>query len=298
LFDLIAIDKLWLDILLRVPALPQHDQKVLAEPLDRQPGGMGGNVACAASRLGLRTGMVGWVGDDADGQRVLADLHRFGVDTSQVIIQADTGTNYTTVLLDSSGEKAIIIVPTSFDTLDLDSTLTEYLSQARLVYCAAYDPEQLARVAAVVHAAGGLLTTDIEPAAGLDDDSFRQTLSQVDIAFIDTDTLRVDDYEAAARELQAAGPDLVVMTFGVEGSLACDGAGITRCPAFEVPVVDTTGAGDCFAAGFLTAYLRGLPLAQTLRYASAAAALSIQAYGARAALPTDGAVGAFLAGEA
>jgi sugar/nucleoside kinase (ribokinase family) len=258
---------------------------------------MGGNVACAASRLGLRTGMVGWVGDDADGQRVLADLHRFGVDTSQVIIQADTGTNYTTVLLDPSGEKAIIIVPTSFDALNLDPPLTAYLGQARLVYCAAYDPEQLGRVAAVVRAACGLLTTDIEPVAGLDDDSFRHTLSQVDIAFIDTDTLRLEDCAQAAWQLQAVGPELVVMTFGARGSLACDGVGITRCPAFEAPVVDTTGAGDCFAAAFLAAYLRGAPLAQTLRYASAAAALSIQAFGARAALPTDGAVRSFLAGQ-
>jgi ribokinase/sulfofructose kinase len=171
------------------------------------------------------------------------------------------------------------------------------LSQARLVYCAAYDPEQLARVSAVVHAAGVLVTTDIEPAAGLDDATFRQTLSQVDIAFIDTDTLRVEDYEDAAHELQAAGPRLVVMTFGAKGSLACDGAGITHCPAFDVPVVDTTGAGDCFAAAFLTAYLRESPLDQALRYASAAAALSIQQYGPRAALPTDEEVRAFLGEE-
>jgi sugar/nucleoside kinase (ribokinase family) len=280
---------------LRVPALPRRDQKVLAEPLDKQPGGMGGNVACAAGRLGLRTGMVGWVGDDADGQRVLSDLHRFGVDTAHVIIQPETTTNYTTVLLDSSGEKAIIIVPTSFDTLNLDSSLIAYLSRARLVYCAAYDPEQLGRVAAVVHAAGGLMTTDIEPAAGLDDDSLRQTLAQVDIAFIDTDTLQLEDYAEAARQFRVAGPDLVVMTFGAAGSLACDKSGVTRCPAFKAPVVDTTGAGDCFAAAFLSAYLWELPLDQALRYASAAAALSIQAFGARAALPTDEDIRSFLA---
>ena len=77
------------------------------------------------------------------------------------------------------------------------------------------------------------------------------------------------------------------MSFGAEGALACDAQGVTHCPAFTVPVVDTTGAGDCFAAAFLTAYLRHSPLDQALRYASAAAALSIQAYGARGALPTD-----------
>ena len=280
-----------------MPELPRRDQKVLAEPLDRQPGGMGGNVACAAGRLGLRTGMIGWVGDDADGQLVLADLHRFGVDTAHVIIQPETATNYTTVLLDSSGEKAIIIVPTSFDTLDLDSTLTAYLSQARLVYCAAYDPEQLARVAAVVHAAGGLVTTDIEPAAGLDDDTFRQTLTQVDIAFIDAGTFETDHtdhYEEVAQKLRAMGPRLVVMGLGADGSLACDADGVVSCPAFRVPVTDTTGAGDCFAAACLAAYLRGESKRSMLRYANAAAALSIQAHGARGALPTAAEVDAFL----
>ncbi len=294
-FDLIAIDKSWVDILLRVPALPGYDQKVLGQPLDRQPGGMGGNVACAASRLGLRTGMVSWVGDDADGRLVLDELRRFGVDTTHVVVEPDTTTNFTVVLLDPSGEKAIVIVPTTFDTLLLDAPQTAYLSDARIVYSTSYDIDQVERTAAVVHDAGGLVATDIEPAAMLQGDALTRVLSVIDIAFLNADVLDTDDHREAAQELRAAGPRLVVITFGAQGALACTAEEIVHRPAFAVPVVDTTGAGDCFVAAFLAAYLRRLPLEQMLAYAHAAAALSIQAYGARGALPTDEQVRAFLA---
>lgn len=252
---------------------------------------MGGNLACAASRLGLRVGMVSWVGDDADGQFVLADLRRFGVDTTHVVVKSNTNTSYTTVLLDASGEKAIIIVPTSFDVLDLTSTLITYLGQAHLIYAPAYDLKQLEQVAEIVHAAGGLICTDVEPAAGLQGDTLALVLSLVDIAFFKADT---QDPKTYAQELRAAGPQLVVLTLGAQGALACSTQELVYCPAFTVPVVDTTGAGDCFMAAFLAAHLRHFPLAQALRYAHAAAALSIQDYGARSALPNEAQVQAFL----
>lgn len=231
--------------------------------------------------------MVSWVGDDTGGRLVLADLQRFGVDVTHVVVEENTSTNFTTVLIDPSGEKAIIIVPTAFNTLTLTPSLVSYLSNARLVYSTAYDLDQLERTARVIHAAGGLMSADIEPVAGLLDEALRQALSVVDILFLDAETLHTDDYEQAAQELRAAGPRLVVITLGAQGALACDAQGLIRCPAFQVPVVDTTGAGDCFTAAFLTAYLRQFPLNQALLYAHAAAALSIQGYGARGALPTD-----------
>ncbi len=285
-FDLIAIDKSWVDILLRVPALPGHDQKVVAEPLGRCPGGGGGNVACAASRLGLRAGMVSWVGDDTDGQLVLDDLRRFGVDTSHIAVKPGAPTNFTVVLIDPSGEKAIVIAPTTFDTLHLDAPLRAYLRAAHIVYSTTYDLEQLAQVAAVVRDAGGLLAADIEPATVPPDERLRHALSLVDIAFLNATAFDPKEAAEMAGELCAAGPRVVVLTFGAHGAFACTDRQVVRHPAFSVPVVDTTGAGDCFAAAFMAAYLRRFPLEHALVYAQAAAALSIQAHGARGGLPT------------
>lgn len=297
-YDLIAIDKSYVDVLLRVMALPRADEKVLAEPLGRAPGGMGGNVCAAASRLGLRTGMVSWVGDDADGRLVLDDLQRFGVDTRYVAVESGRATNYTTILIAPGGEKAIIIVPTAFEELALDAALARYLSHARLVYATPYDPDQLARVAAVVRGANGLVVTDIEAVAALDHVALREVLAAVDIAFVHDSAVQGSDSRATLRELLAFGPRLVVSTAGAGDALACTVDGIACRPAFAVPVVDTTGAGDCFAAAFLTAYLRQWPLDQALLYAHAAAALSIQGYGSRGALPDHQQVTAFLAAHA
>lgn len=239
--------------------------------------------------------MVSWVGDDANGQLALADLEHFGVDTTHVVVRPGTVTNFTTIMIDPSGEKAIIIVPTSVDALTLASPLTSYLSNSRLVYLPPYDIDQLERVAAVVQAAGGLVCTDIEPVVDLAEPALRQILSCVDIAFLKANTLDTTDYDQAAQNMQAAGPDLIVITFGAKGAMACDAQSVVKSPAFSVPVVDTTGAGDCFAASFLAAYLRQIPLDKALRYASAAAALSIRGYGARGALPTDEQIQLFLA---
>lgn len=238
--------------------------------------------------------MVSWVGDDAAGALVLADLQRFGVDTTHVIIEPGTATNFTTVLIDSSGEKAVIIVPTAFNTLKLTPALKKYLSRTACVYISPYDLEQLAQVAALVHRAGGLICTDIEPVANLNTETLLKTLALVDIAFINAAALPDDDLERAVLELSAAGPTVVVATAGARGAVACQAQEVVRCPAFSGPVVDTTGAGDCFAAAFLAGYLHRLPLKQALIYASAAAALSIQALGARGALPTEAQVRAFL----
>lgn len=267
---------------------------MLGSLLGKQPGGMGGNVACAASRLGLRTGLISWVGDDVEGELVLEDLRRFGVDTTHVIVEPNTQTNFTTILIDPSGEKAIVVVPTAFNTLVLDSAISAYLSKANLVYSTVYDLDQLARVARVVHTAGGLLTADIEPIAGLQDETLGEALALLDLVFFKADSLIPTGDEQAAQELRALGPKLVVFTLGAQGALVCHAQGIVRCPAFQAPVVDTTGAGDCFTAAFLTAYLRKFPLEQALRYAQAAAALSIQGYGARGALPNDEQVRNFL----
>jgi sugar/nucleoside kinase (ribokinase family) len=292
--DLITIDKSWVDMLLRLPRLPGFDDKVLAELIGRRPGGMGGNVACTAARLGLRVGMVSWVGDDADGRLVQEDLHRFGVDTSHLLVEPGTTTNYTVILLTPSGEKSILVVPTAFNRLALDAALSAYLSAARLVYTTAYDLDQVARVAALVRAAGGLLVVDAETAAGLPGERLAPLRPLVDILFVPATIVPGADLPTLARELVAGGPQLVLITAGAQGVVAANKEQLVSCPAFAVTVADSTGAGDCFAGAFLAAFARGRPLTEALPYAQAAAALAIQTVGVRDSLPTEGQIWDFL----
>ncbi len=89
------------------------------------------------------------------------------------------------------------------------------------------------------------------------------------------------------KDLSEKGPPLVIVTLGSKGSIAYDKSSekFTKQPAFDVPVVDTTGAGDCFNAIFIASMAHGFSLEESMLYSSAGAALSIQSYGARSAQP-------------
>ncbi|MFW6184271.1 MAG: carbohydrate kinase family protein [Chloroflexota bacterium] len=292
--DLITIDKSWVDLTLQVPALPQHDRKVVGRQLGRRAGGMGGNVACAASRLGLRTGVASWTGDDAGGHLILESLEQFGVDATHLSVEAGAVTNYTVILLDPSGEKAIVLVPTTRDVLVMDDPLRRYLRQAQIVYVAPYDLQQTAQVADVVHQARGLVACDLEATAGLSDEQIAQLLPVVDILFTPGSAADLAGLEGEARRWAARGPRLVAVTGGAVGAAVCYEGQCHSAASFEVPVVDTTGAGDCFTGAFLAAFLRDIPLKGALIYAQAAAAITIQTYGVRAAVPDDTQIQAFL----
>jgi sugar/nucleoside kinase (ribokinase family) len=297
--DIVAVDKTWVDLVLRVPRLPGHDQKVLGTPAGWLPGGQGANVVCAAARLGLRAGFIGAVGGDTNGRLVIDDFARFGVDTHHLTIRPGTQTNFTVAMIDGSGEKALVVVPTTWDELALDATLAGYIQGARILYTTLYDRDQFARLAAAAHAAATLVAVDIEPVMGLDPADLRAVLRQVDIAFLNRESadaaLPGTDPAAAARTMQGWGPGLVAITCGAQGAVACSSVAEAAHPGYPAAVVDTTGAGDCFCAAFLAGHCWGWPLDEILAFANAAAACSVSALGARGALPTPAQVRAFQA---
>jgi sulfofructose kinase len=103
-----------------------------------------------------------------------------------------------------------------------------------------------------------------------------------------------DDPERACRLMQEMGARVVVVTLGARGCVFADGGASGRMPAFEVEVVDTTGAGDCFHGAFCVGVVRGWSLQRSLEFASAASALKCRTLGGRAGLPTLDEVNAFL----
>ncbi len=288
--DIVAIDKTWVDLVLRVPRLPGHDEKVLGTPVGWLPGGQGANVACAAARLGLRSGFIGAVGDDANGGLVRDDFARFGVDTRHLTVRPNTPTNFTVALIDGTGEKALVIVPTAWDELALDAALAAYIQGARILYTTLYDRDQFARLAATAHAATTLVAVDIEPVMGIDGAELRALLRQVDIAFLNREFAAAAfpgaDPALAAQTMLGWGPGLVAVTCGAQGAVACTPVATVAHPGYPAPTVDTTGAGDCFCAAFLAGYCWGWPLGEIIAFANAAAAYSVGALGARGGLPS------------
>jgi sulfofructose kinase len=139
---------------------------------------------------------------------------------------------------------------------------------------------------------------DVEATVGINPSSLREALAAVDIASFNRDGFITAAGEQptvdSVRRLLGYGPHTIVVTMGAQGALAATAEQVAQWPGYRVEVVDTTGAGDTFNAAFLSATLAGMALEERLRFANAAAALSVTGMGSRGRLPTREEVEVFL----
>jgi sugar/nucleoside kinase (ribokinase family) len=256
-------------------------------------GGSAAITACGAARLGTRTAIAGVVGDDAFGRFMLGELRERGVDVAPCRVDGglDTGV---TVILSRGDDRAMLTALGAIPALVLEDVLA-LVEHARHVHLSslALQPALASAVPELVRSARAAGTTvSADPNW---DPSERWTVADalraVDVAFPNAEealrlTGRSDrDVEAAAAALAADGP-LVVVTLGADGAVAHDGRTALWATAPAVDVVDTTGAGDTFSAGFISARLAGAPLAEALALGCACGARSVGAFGGVDAQPT------------
>lgn len=257
-------------------------------------GSSGAIFACGAARLGLPTTYVGVVGDDAGGRFVLTELERRGVDTTACRVEEGRPTGLTVVI--SRGEdRAILTAVGAMDALAAADVTDAILATAEHLHVTspALQPRLRAGLPdlfARAHAAG--LTTSLDPGwdpAGEWDAALGDALAATDVFFPNAaEGCRIagtEDPEAALDALAARVPTVVVK-LGADGAIAADPTGRAHAAAPALAPVDTTGAGDSFAAGFLRATRAGLSLDERLRVAVACGSLSTGALGGVAAQPT------------
>ncbi len=303
--DLLCLGGSSVDLILRVLRLPRRDEKLVSQFVGRVPGGMVANTACAAARLGLTVGWAGALGDDEDGRLMRAGFAEFGVDDSYAAVVVGGVTDFTVILLDDSGERTILVVPTLPSPPPLTDSALAALRATRLAYTVPHRRDWFAPVADAVHSGGGLVALDVETSSPVQGTDLAAAVDQSDIIFCNRRGLKlmigVEEAPVGARALLERGLTCVAVTLGAEGAYAAvraDSSAVTcRVPGHVVPVADTTGAGDCFHAAFLCGWLAGWPLEQTLRFANAAAALSVQKLGPRAGFSTRSEVESFLASD-
>jgi len=302
LLDVVALGDTDVDLYIRVERLPSHDEKVPGDYAGIYGGGVAANFTCAASRLGMRTGLISSVGDDNFGAIALRSLDEYGVDTGGVSVLAGVPTYFSVVALDPTGEKALIIVRTDAFFPRWERIPTAYIERARLLHIAPFDLGAAARAAGHAAEAGVAVSVDLEPgmvgkeSGGLD--AAIPLLERTRLLFPNEQCITAlfgdIPLEEGAARLLGHGPQMVVVTRGAQGAFIMTRSERFSVPAFRVAVRDTTGAGDCFNAAFVSAWLRGEPVESCGRFANAAAALSITEVGSRGNLPTRDEVEAFL----
>ena len=283
----LCIGDIDVDVMIEVDRLPTRDGKVNGAVLQKAPGGMAGNVAAALARLGSRVRILARVGDDADGAFAIESLNRGGVDTSLVSRLGGAATFSCISLLASDGEKSLIKLMTSAYLPEASDVTEAALEGVRHVHLTSVgDPVLCQRVVEAARLSGATASLDIEradcpqdPAALLD------AVKGFGLVFCNAEARAFVD---AALERPLAGlVAAVVTTLGADGSRVETGELRISSPGFTPKILDTTGAGDCFAAACLHARLAAkLDWGEALRFANCAAAISTTGLGAQSALPT------------
>lgn len=299
MLDIIGLGDADVDLIVRVDHVAGHDEKVRGRLVGKCPGGVIANFCCAAARFGARAGIVTTVGNDEFGRLAIEELKNFGVDTGGVVVKQGEETYFCIVLLDGTGEKALTIVETSTLTPKIEDIDMDYVAKTRYLHMPSLDIDVIEYAAPKAAAMGVKVSIDIEAtAACLDIAVWEKILRHTYIVFPNEAGLRALFGEVsvaeAASEILKMGPRIVVVTCGAKGAQVFASREEFSVPAFRVRVEDTTGAGDCFNAVFLSGLCKGWDMRKSAQYASAAAAMSVQAIGARTGLPSEAEVDGFL----
>ncbi|HWU74197.1 MAG TPA: adenosine kinase [Sphingomonas sp.] len=257
-------------------------------------GGSGGNTIAGVAAFGGRGAFIGKVRDDALGDIYRHDLRAIGVAFDTPATTTGPATARCLVLVTPDAERTMntfLGACTGLDEDDIDEAL---VASAGIVYLEGYlfdePPAKAAfrKAASLAHAAGRkvALTMSDSFCVHRHKDAFLELVDgHIDILFANEDEIRalygVDDIVEAAK-IAAQHVELVTVTRGPAGALLIDADGLVEVPASRVTaVVDTTGAGDLYAAGVLYGLTRGLPLAECGRLGCAAAGEAISHFGAR-----------------
>jgi sugar/nucleoside kinase (ribokinase family) len=285
-YDFVGVGGLAYDLVLRVEKLPIADEKYPARLIGRMPGGFIANATCAAARLGLKTGYVGWVGSDADGDFLREDFLHWGVDPLGLIHVPGEVTPFTVVVTDSAGRRAILLPTSLLYSAPISVEQLSIVGQAKAVLTFARDLIWFGMLRSTTMESKGLLALDIENTSPMSGDELRETMRLSDVVFIKRSVLSMVGV-FSLRDLVAPGQWLI-MTSGLSGAYGIEYGRETPVfkPALKVDAIDTTGAGDCFHAACLAAKLGGATLEEALAFANTAAAIKVQYPGARGGLPT------------
>ncbi len=288
MLHVVCVGDLMIDVLARLPG-PLAPGSDTPAPVRLTGGGAAANVACWLVAAGARASFVGRVGDDVLGRQAVADLTAAGVE-ARVCVDPHRPTGTCVVLVAPDGERTM--VPDTGANAGLGEVDPDLPDDADALYVSGYallgagsrpfalDAMRIARER------GWPIAVDAASAAPLAaDPQFLARLGRSVLVLANTDEALVlselDDAAAAAQSLALRTGSAIVKR-GARGAVWSDGSGVTSVPAAPAPdVVDTTGAGDAFAAGFLAARLTGTQPGDALRAGAALGARAVGTVGAR-----------------
>ncbi len=297
--SLTVVGSLNMDFVVRVDKLPASGETVTGSRFQTIPGGKGANQANAAARLArppLTVRMAGCVGQDANGDLLRASLAASGADIGGIRTAKAEPTGIAMIWVDREGRNSIVVAPGANHALTPVHVgpMRPAFSDSRYVLFQLETPlDTVAKAMRLAAECGAQCILDPAPAVPLSQDILQAaailTPNETEAAALlgaRTGPSSPDDARDMAAALIAMGPRAVILKLGEAGCYYYDGIEAIHSPGFAVGAVDTTAAGDTFNGALAVALSEGAPMAHALRFANAAAAVSVTRAGAQSSAPS------------
>jgi sulfofructose kinase len=284
--DLVGVGLNATDTVIALKDFPLRGSKTEYSGAEVLPGGQVASTVVACQQWGLKTRYVGKLGED-----VAAALHReafkaAGVQTRIMTVPGGASAQ-SLIIVDSGGERTVLCRRDDRLTIGVDELKREWIVNARALHVDGHD------TAAATVAAGWAREAGVPVVADLDElyPGVEELIEKIDFLIVSRDfplrLMKETDLPTALKAMQSRfGCALTAATLGEGGVIAWDGKEMHAAPAYKVPAVDTTGAGDVFHAGFIFGLLQGWEMGRRLDFACAAAALNCMSVGARGGIQT------------
>lgn len=286
-YDVIGVGIATYDMLCVVPSIPKIDETTVMLEYKEDIGGPVAIALVCLSRLGAKTKMIGKIGDDKYGEIIRDKLKAEGVDVSDMVVEKNSPSPFSFILIDSLTRKRTIIFNPGccFNLKDneinfssLDNTKYLHLDGALL--------EVSKKIASYAKSKNIKTSLDIALAfPGIND-----LLKNIDIFIPPKEIGRdlskeKDDFEKICIELLNYGCEVVCVTLGEDGCVVGDKEKVLKVPAYKVNVVDTTGAGDVFHGAFLYGKLQNWDIEKIAKFSNAVSAINCTKMGGREGIP-------------
>lgn len=292
--DVIGFGALNVDKLYNVNKIACEDEEAFITDFNQFCGGSASNTIIGLSRLGIKTGFIGKVSNDSDGNFLLKNLQNEGIDTEEIIV-SDSGRSGNVIgFVDNEGQRALYVDPGVNDLIDPQEINLDYLKNSKVIHLTSFVGESIKAQEYILNEIPENITVSLDPGRIYSErgkNFLKNILNRTDIILINEEELKylIDNKhktcKEGAKDLLEYGIKIVVVKRGHKGSYITNGPEYYLIKPFKVNCVDTTGAGDAFNAGFLYGFLKGENIQKSGQIGNLVASFCIQESGAINGLP-------------